>query len=125
MGQRVTTVSANTGGLVSSFAVHNGRMWTASGNYLCRLSADATSWDKEILSPVPLRLLKVCNGLLYMTSSQDYNTALYMLDDANDQIVQVCPSLGGYTFIAALHVLNDYNNITEEWIDSIYAVYSE
>lgn len=29
MGQRVTTVSANIGGLVSSFAVHNGRMWTA------------------------------------------------------------------------------------------------
>lgn len=123
MGQRVITVSENSGGLVSSFAVHNGRIWTASGNYLCRLSADTTSWDKEILSPVPLKLLKVCNDLLYMTSSQDNNTALYMLDDVNDQVVQVCDSVGGFSTIDALHVLSDFKGA--EWVDSLYAVYSE
>lgn len=131
MGDRVYTAPANAGGLVTNFVEYGGRIWAASGDYLCRLSADCTSWDKEILCPTPIKLLVVVKQPHYrliMTSAEEGNTALYELNASETGITMVCLSLGDeetrVTSIAALHVISEFNS-DEEWVDAVYAVFSE
>lgn len=131
MGDRVYTAPENAGGLVTNFVEYGGRIWAASGDYLCRLSEDCTSWDKEILCPTPIKLLVVVKQPHYrliMTSAEEGNTALYELNASETGITMVCLSLGDeetrVTSIAALHVISEFNS-DEEWVDAVYAVFSE
>lgn len=119
MGQRLVVAQTNSGGLVNSFEIYQGRIWAASGDYLCQLSEDTTTWEREILSPVPLKLLITYNNKLYMTSTDVNDSALYMFDDDSGNIVQVTSGIDSRAGNAkSLYILSDGG------VPRLYAVYS-